>query len=240
MIRPAAKGIALAALALAAWATGEALERPRLELARTRLEEQAREAGWLRLQIAALDHSTAQLRDRIAAQRDSARQREEAEAREEADGAFIAVDRLHNAGARTTRAAFESFVWAVANADAKSLAGLLAISRPWQKRLEALHRSLPEQDQARYGSAAEMFATVYLSQNPVYATAARLISDEPAPDENTTVVTTQFAYSNGHVTTHSDLMMRRTPNGNWRVALSGAEVSHALKEAHLEPPAAAP
>ena len=135
---------------------------------------------------------------------------------------------LKNAGGRTVREAFESYLWALYNQDPAALAQRLVLTKKSQTRLDALFDELPEAEQAKYGDAEEMFALLYLSQHPVYFSAVAVTSAEPAPDEDFAKPTVQYEYPNGRVTTHTDVPMRRTADG-WDVMISDGQVSQALR-----------
>jgi hypothetical protein len=221
VVMSAGVGAALAALIVSSSLTHRALAG---ELGTLRLRN--RELSNLRTGNEELRRSVARLTDVRKAQIDSAaRAAEEAAANPD----FIPVTNLRNVGSRTVKGALETYLWSLTNQDVAALARMLVLSKPSKAKVAAIYDALPQSAQAQYENSDEMFAMLYLEQHPTYFSAARVTSDEPAPDERSTVPTTQYEYPNGSITTHHDLPMKLTADG-WGVQVSGAQVSRFLRQ----------
>lgn len=143
---------------------------------------------------------------------------------------FVSVGDLKNAGNRTVKDTFETYLWALDNLDEMTLARVLNIDKSSVAKVQALYDSLSPADQAQYGTAQQMFAMIYASQHPVYFSAASLSTDEPSTDTSYLRLTTQYEYSNGHITEHNDLQLTRMADGGWGVFVPHGLVDQVLNQ----------
>ncbi|HTQ32480.1 MAG TPA: hypothetical protein VMI53_14820 [Opitutaceae bacterium] len=148
---------------------------------------------------------------------------------------FVSVANLKNAGTKTPKEAAETYLWALDRLETATLAKVLRLNDVSLSRIRALYASLPQGDQAECRTAEEMFAMIYASEHPIYFSAVQISADQPPSKTGMQTLTTQYEYSNGHITEHHDVRLMRTPDGDWGVQVPPLFVEQAIKQ--LDPKA---
>jgi len=78
----------------------------------------------------------------------------------------IPVAASTDAGRATPAAALESVLWSSAHGEVEALATLLAFEPGTQVKIDEALASLPEEERSRYGSSADVFATLVAARMP--------------------------------------------------------------------------
>lgn len=223
-----------ACLALAAWNILARRTHQGLTNEFADLRRQNQDVARLQNENEHLDDSIAKLVELRKSQIDALLTRPAAaapiESQAQAATKFVSVADLRNAGTNTVRDTFETYFWALDHLDEVTLARVLNINKGSLAKIKDLYDSLPQADQARYGTAQQMFAMIYASQHPIYFSAMSLSTDEPAADTQYLPLTTQYEYSNGHITEHHNLQLIRMADGGWSVDVHPQLVDQSLKQ----------
>jgi hypothetical protein len=210
MSRSLRLGLIALLLALTVWPIAERREGNRLDQALVQERKRAVETAWLGSENPALAKAIAQL-TKI---RQTRRKLQEAEAsaqtldrRDPSPDGYLGVEDLKDRGNATVHDAFETYLWALDHLDTEALAQILYLPKELRLKLDTFLAALPPEEQARYGSAASVFALIYAAQDrPTYYSGLEVVSPEPTPgtaEANLAKIQVNYEYSDGRVRTHT-------------------------------------
>lgn len=139
-------------------------------------------------------------------------------------GPRLPADEWKFAGAASPRQTFESVVWSALHGEAEQLASLLAFEKADQASLARGFAGLSAEEQAAYGSAEQLAATLLAVQVPADLSAIGTVGELTTTSGDQAVVI-RLERSGGDTDKDATFVFRRDAAGQWRLVVPTSVVA---------------
>jgi hypothetical protein len=129
------------------------------------------------------------------------------------------VSKLTNVGTATPSSTFETWNWAKANRNVKTITSTLLLDEDAKVSADGLLASLPEAKRAQFKSAQELVSALQVISTPIKG--IRVISEDPLGRDDV-VMQTQWQFNDGRIRTNS-WQYHRADDG-WRQVIHASLV----------------
>jgi hypothetical protein len=128
---------------------------------------------------------------------------------------------LENVGTAAVEDAFQTFLWAIDHGEAGALEKVIVLSDAARAEINEAFARLPVAEQEKYGSAAQMFALLYVYSNPLVLSGLE-IGNPSATGPDQTTLETKWQFPAGQIRDHP-IPLYRTAEG-WKVIVPDLKV----------------